>query len=327
MPEPHSPMPGPIVEVTGDRTSPSGRRVAVISHTRRSEAIAAATQFMRGMVDEGITCILPQTDAAEMAPALREEGLAAGEPIVDPANGIDLVVVFGGDGTILRGLEWAYVRELPVLGVNLGHVGFLAEAEAAQIDEVVAAVIARSYTVEDRMAIRVQVLADDDGEVLWESFAVNEASLEKASRQRMLEAVVAVDDQPLSRWGCDGILVSTPTGSTAYAFSAGGPVLWPGVQAVLVVPLSAHALFNRPVVVQPDSTVRVQVLDAWENAAVVWLDGRRSFDLEPGMALEVTRGTHAVRLARMGPDNFTDRLVRKFGLSVEGWRGAAERRA
>ncbi len=321
-----TPHPGPDVSATDPVSGPGGRRVAVITHTHRPEAVRAAVQFMHGVAGQGITCVLPRSDAREMATFLEGAGLRT--DLIDEAgtNDCELAVVFGGDGTILRGVEWALSVDLPILGVNLGHVGFLAEAESSQIDQVVAAVCHRTYHTESRFTARVRVLSGPSGTVLWESFAVNEASLEKASRQRMLEAVVAVNDQPLSRWSCDGILVSTPTGSTAYAFSAGGPVTWPGVDAMLIVPLSAHALFNRPVVVPADAHVHVQVVRAEQNNAVVWLDGRRSFDLAPGNVLDVTRGSHRLQLARIAPDDFTGRLVRKFGLNIEGWRGAAERR-
>ena len=321
-----TPETGHVVTATDPNIAAGGRRVAVITHTLRPEAVQAAAQFIHAVSAHDVTCVLPESDAAEMQGALTGAGLQTELLDSDGSNGCELVVVFGGDGTILRGVEWALTVDLPILGVNLGHVGFLAEAESSQIDQVVTAVSTRSYHTVTRLTIGVRVLSGPGGEVLWESFAVNEASLEKASRQRMLEAVVAVNDQPLSRWGCDGILVSTPTGSTAYAFSAGGPVTWPGVDAMLIVPLSAHALFNRPVVVPADARITVQIVDAEQNTAVVWLDGRRSFDLQPGNVLEVTRGAHRLRLARIASDDFTARLVRKFGLSVEGWRGAAERR-
>ncbi len=315
-----------VVAATDPNVAAGDRRIAVITHTRRPEAVRAAAQFISAVSAHNVTCVVPETDAEEMAGALSGAGLRTDLLDGEGTNGCELVVVFGGDGTILRGVEWALTVDLPILGVNLGHVGFLAEAESSQIDQVVAAVSQRSYQIETRLTARVRVLSGPGGEELWESFAVNEASLEKASRQRMLEAVVAVNGEPLSRWGCDGILVSTPTGSTAYAFSAGGPVTWPGVEAMLIVPLSAHALFNRPVVVPDDARVQVQVVAAEQNNAVVWLDGRRSFDLAPGHVLEVSRGEHRLQLARIARDNFTDRLVRKFGLNVDGWRGAAEQR-
>jgi NAD+ kinase len=142
----------------------------------------------------------------------------------------------------------------------------------------------------------------------------------------MLEVVVEVDGRPLSRFGCDGVVCATPTGSTAYNFSAGGPVVWPGVHALLMVPISAHALFARPMVVAPDSVLAVEVLARTEGAGVLWCDGRRSFDLPPGARIEVRRGSRPVHLVRLHEAPFTDRLVAKFDLPVEGWRGASERR-
>jgi NAD+ kinase len=163
-------------------------------------------------------------------------------------------------------------------------------------------------------------------QVVSTTWALNEASVEKAARERMLELVVEIDGRPLSRWGCDGVVCATPTGSTAYNFSAGGPVVWPGVEALLLVPLSAHALFARPMVVAPTSVLAVEVLERNEGFGVLWCDGRRTVDLPPGARIEVRRGRRPVRLARLHQAPFTDRLVAKFGLSVEGWRGAAERK-
>jgi NAD+ kinase len=146
-------------------------------------------------------------------------------------------------------------------------------------------------------------------------------TVEKSERERMLELLVDVDGRPLSRYGCDGVVCATPTGSTAYAFSAGGPVVWPEVEALLLVPISAHALFNRPLVTSPTSTIRITV-DPYTTAAVVCCDGRRVFDVGPGAVVTVRRGELPVRIARLRPSPFTDRLVAKFALPVDGWRGA-----
>lgn len=295
----------------------------VLTHIHRPEAVTAARRFVDALADQPIAVSMPQPDIDALGLAGRVLPLDTGAP----ARGVEVAVVFGGDGTILRGAEWALARDIPLLGVNLGHVGFLAEAESHEIDRVVEQVIDRSWIVEERFTARVRVRtrADDPAaEVCWESYAVNEVSIEKAARERMLEVMVSVDDHPLSRWGCDGVLVATPTGSTAYAFSAGGPVIWPEVEALLVVPLSAHALFARPMVLGPRSTVKVELLDSQDAEGVVWCDGRRSFELHAGMLVEVTANERPLRLARLTPGRFTDRLVRKFGLRVEGWRGAAE---
>jgi NAD+ kinase len=228
-------------------------------------------------------------------------------------------VVIGGDGTILRGAELARPNGTPLLGVNLGHVGFLAEAEQDDIDVTVDRLVAREYTVEQRLTLDVSVLSD--GQVRATGWALNEASVEKAARERMLELVVEVDGRPLSRWGGDGVVCATPTGSTAYAFSAGGPVVWPQVEALVLVPISAHALFARPVVVAPTSTLAVEVQPETAGSAVLWCDGRRTVDLPPGARVEVSRGAQPVLLARLHSAPFADRLVAKFGLPVHGWRG------
>lgn len=233
------------------------------------------------------------------------------------ADGCELVVVLGGDGTILRGAERARASGVPILGVNLGHVGFLAEAEPEDVQAVVDAIVERRWRVEERMALDVQIAAP--GVTVDQTWALNEISLEKQARERMIEVVVDVDGRPLSRWGCDGVVASTPTGSTAYAFSAGGPIVWPEVAALLLVPLSAHALFARPMVVGPGSVIGLE-LAGWSNA-VLAADGRRLFDLPGGTRLEVRRSPDPVRLARLVDAPFTNRLVAKFDLPVDGWRG------
>jgi NAD+ kinase len=319
-----------------DQTGPAGampgvvRRVAVLTHTGRDEAIKAASRLISGLSSAGIVCALPPADITNLGLGTAHPGievLPEADPVVGlggTAAGIELIVVLGGDGTILRGAEWVMAADIPLLGVNLGHVGFLAEAESSEIDLIVESVVNRTYRVEERSTIDVRIL---DGEhLLWSSFAINEVTIEKAARERMLELMVEIDGRPLSRWSCDGVLVSTPTGSTAYAFSAGGPVIWPGVDAMLVVPLSAHALFARPMVLSPRSRVLIEMLDGMAPEAVVWCDGRRSTILRRGMRVEVVQGRHRLRLARLSEAPFTDRLVHKFGLRVEGWRGAAQLR-
>ena len=183
--------------------------------------------------------------------------------------------------------------------------------------------MARDYEVEERMTLDVTVKHDD--EQVYSSWALNEASVEKAARERMLELTVEIDGRPLSTWGCDGVVMATPTGSTAYAFSAGGPVVWPDVEAMLLVPISAHALFARPLVVGPNSHLALEVVPVTQGVGVLWCDGRRAVDLPPGARIEVVRSETPVRLARLTSSPFTDRLVAKFDLSIHGWRGAARR--
>lgn len=299
------------------------RHILVLVHTGRDEASKIACEFAHRIREAGIGVRVLRDSIA----GLRSWGI--GEvAVVDngPAAslGCELAVVFGGDGTILRGAEIARENGTPLLGVNLGHVGFLAEAEVDDLEITVQRVVAREYDVEERLTIDVCVQLA--GETVARSWALNEASVEKASRERMLEVIAEVDGRPLSRWGCDGVVCATPTGSTAYNFSAGGPIVWPEVAALLMVPISAHALFARPMVVSPDSVLAIEVLAEATAAGVLWCDGRRTYDLPPGARVEVRKGLQPVRLARLHRAPFTDRLVRKFDLPVSGWRGIAERR-
>lgn len=298
----------------------ANRRVLLVVNPRRAKARAALTSVMTALLDAGADLSITDED---------RDGLAeAGGLVLDPAvhvvvsdehsaDGVDVVVVLGGDGTVLRAAERARASGVPLFGVNLGHVGFLAEAEHEDILAVVDAIIHRRWVVEERMALDVRVLLG--GQVVHRTWALNEISIEKRARERMVDIIVEVDGRPLSRWGCDGVVCATPTGSTAYAFSAGGPVVWPEVSAMLVVPLSAHALFARPLVVSPSSVVAFEV-DEWSEA-VMSADGRRLVDITGTSRIEVRQDPRPVRFARLTMAPFTDRLVAKLGLPVDGWRG------
>lgn len=293
----------------------NGRSVLLVTHASRPEAQVLAAEVARALTAASIEVRVCDDD--ELAP---ESG---GDWTVVPADeaaadGAELVVVLGGDGTILRGAERARHGDVPLLGVNLGHVGFLAEAEREAVDDVVRAIVERQWHVEERTALDVSVLVG--GESLHRTWALNEASLEKAARERMVDVLVEIDGRPLSRWGCDGVVCATPTGSTAYAFSAGGPVVWPEVEALLVVPISAHALFARPLVVSPRSVIALELPDP-ASSAIMWADGRRAIELPPRARVEMRRSEQPVRLARLSHAPFTDRLVAKFSLPVDGWRG------
>jgi NAD+ kinase len=303
----------------------SKRTMLVLAHTGRENALSSARQAINQLTAAGVAVRVTE----EEAPALACSGadvLPAGPAA---AEGAELVLVLGGDGSLLRAAELARPAGTPLIGVNLGHVGFLAEAEPDGLTETVERLVAGDYRVEERMTLEVVVSCD--GTEFARGWALNEVSVEKAARERVIEVILEVDGRPLSRWGCDGVVCATPTGSTAYAFSAGGPVVWPEVEALLMVPLAAHALFARPIVVSPRSVIAVELVDGRGEAgghetdhAVIWCDGRRKLRLPPGARIEVRRGTLPVLLARVHGDprgEFTGRLVAKFGLPVKGWRG------
>ncbi|WP_396668522.1 NAD kinase [Microbacterium sp. R86528] len=300
--------------------SHSERNILVVAHAQRADTVDAAERVVSALRAAGATPVLAPGDAGPLAAerAVFASIATLGDDV--DVRDLELAIVLGGDGTILRAAELVRDGTAPVLGINMGHVGFLAEIERDDMDAAVGRVIDLDYEVEERLALHVEVRDAADA-VIYETWALNEATVEKASRERMLEVVIGVDGRPLSSFGCDGVVVSTPTGSTAYNFSAGGPVIWPSVQAISVVPLSAHALFAKPLVVGPDHTVSIDVLERTAGVGILWCDGRRSHELPPGARVVVCRSERPVRLARLHPTAFTDRLVRKFQLPVAGWRG------
>ncbi|GAA5118459.1 NAD kinase [Haloechinothrix salitolerans] len=235
----------------------------------------------------------------------------------EPASGVELVFVLGGDGTLLRAAELARPARVPILGVNLGRMGFLTEADSSALADAVRRVVDKSYQVERRMTVDVTVTVD--GDVLARTWALNEASVEKSSRERILDALISIDAHPVSSFGCDGVLCATPTGSTAYAFSAGGPIIWPDVEALVVVPSNAHAMFARPMVVSRESVIDIDI-DPHGSTGVLTCDGMRHVELPVGARIHVVAGEVPVLLARLWEGPFTDRLVHKFALPVKGWR-------
>lgn len=310
-------------------TKTPGRTVFLLAHTGRPAAIRSAELVVERLLHRGIGVRVLEEEARDLPlPPVLGDGTGYGTvEVVSPGPGLlegcELLIVLGGDGTLLRGAEFARASGVPMLGVNLGRVGFLAEAERDDLDEVVSRVAAQDYEVEERMTLDVTARTGGaDAEPFYNGWALNEASVEKASRERMLDVVTEVDGRPVTRFGCDGVVCATPTGSTAYAFSAGGPVVWPEVEALLMVPISAHALFAKPMVAAPGSVLAVEV-QPQTSRGVLWCDGRRAVELPAGARVEVRRGAVPVRLARLHRAPFTDRLVAKFALPVAGWRGAA----
>jgi NAD+ kinase len=290
------------------------REILLVVHTGRETTLHTAEKVAACFAGSGIRLRVLEDEAPDLHPSWYTTVVPVGPKA---AEGTELVFVLGGDGTLLRAAELARPAGVPVLGVNLGRVGFLAEADSDALEEAVRLVAEREYQVEERMT--VDVVATHEGAVLARTWALNEASVEKGSSERVLDVRIEVDDRPVSAFGCDGVLCSTPTGSTAYAFSAGGPIMWPDVRALLVVPSNAYAMFARPLVVSPSSVVAVEVSPDGHEA-VLCCDGRRIYRLPPGSRVEVVGGSAPLRLVRLREGPFTDRLVRKFELPVQSWR-------
>jgi NAD+ kinase len=292
------------------------RTILLVAHTARPSAITVARQLTERLTRAGV---------AVRVLAEEHDALGCGDAVAVPADSPDenyeLLIALGGDGTLLRAAELARRSRTPLLGVNLGHVGFLAEADPVNLDITTERILSGEYDVEERFTVAVEVIRD--GEVAIKDWALNDVSVEKAARERIIDLLLEIDSRPLSRWACDGIICATPTGSTAYAFSVGGPVVWPEVQALMVVPISAHALFARALVLNPDCTVAIEMADR-RTSAVMFCDGRRTHEILPGDRIEVSRSELPIRFLRLRSAPFTDRLVDKFQLPVQGWRGRAD---
>ncbi|MDV6261905.1 NAD kinase [Rhodococcoides yunnanense] len=309
----------------------SSREILLVAHPGRPD-IAETARRVGKVFDEAGICLRVLVDEVEPSKIeasdteehdhvfVADMKLNVVEFGPDAAVGCEMVLVLGGDGTFLRAAELAQAASIPVLGINLGHVGFLAEAEADHLEDALARVIAGNYRIEQRMTLDIAIRVGD--QVVERGWALNEASIENGSRLGVLEVVLEVDGRPVSAFGCDGVLVSTPTGSTAYAFSAGGPVVWPELEAILVIPSNAHALFARPLVTSPESIVAVEI-DAGGHAGFVFCDGRRTLSLPAGARVEVVRGASPIKWVRLDSAPFADRMVKKFELPVTGWRGRA----
>jgi NAD+ kinase len=283
----------------------SSRKAILVINATRPEAVKAATT---------LTDLLVKNDF-ELFTSSAVEIAGVKTVAVNQLPESEIVVVLGGDGTILRGAEISRLRKIPLLGVNLGHVGFMAEVEKLSLEAVAASVIAKSYATDPRMLLSYSV--ERSGNQVASGWSLNEVTIER-TESTMVELLVQVDRRPLSRWGCDGLIASTPTGSTAYAFSAGGPILWPNVDAVVLLPINAHALFSRPMVVSHKSEIVVEIES---SAAMLSADALREFPLVDGDRVTITGDESVVLLAHVQPTLFTDRLVAKFKLPVEGWRG------
>jgi NAD+ kinase len=293
--------------------------VLILLHNDSVEANKIAAKVSQQLGEAKVSICALKSDKK----LIQSAGFDISEFVPGTSVNPNLALVFGGDGTILRAVEVTRDSNIPVLGINLGHVGFLAEAEVDHIEDVVKAIVEHDWIEEKRLAIDVVVTKDN--EIVFESFALNDVAIEKAEPGHMFDLILEIDSKPVSRlWG-DGIVLATPTGSTAYAFSAGGPVIWPSVEALLVVPISAHALFAKPLVIDTKSLIAIEVPQDGSNGHLT-ADGRRSFDLSPGMRIEVRKSASYVNLARLDEESFSERLVKKFQLPVEGWRGNNKRK-
>lgn len=297
----------------------SSRYVLLVTNTRRDEAVAAAAETAQLLTSFGINPLVSRQDVDGLV--ARGFPLEAVGVLDVPAEhtGVELAIVLGGDGTILRAADLVHSIGVPVVGINLGHVGFLAESERVDLIETVTALSHGDYEVEERVGIEVEIVVD--GEITFRSWALNEVTVEKKAPANMIGIRLSVDGHDLTSFAADGIIIGTPTGSTAYSFSAGGPIVWPQVEALLVTPLSAHALFARPLIVPPSSEIVVVVDETVSPGdGTLWCDSARSSVVPAQATVRVRRSPQPVRLARLRHVDFVERLVQKFNLPSESWR-------
>ena len=280
------------------------KNVLIVVHPSRDDAAKFGEEIASALTEAGFEAITNH-------PNLIKNAL----PLESSDQKIDVALVLGGDGTILRAAEIIRGRDIPIIGINMGSVGFLAEINRPTTNQIIEAFKNGKLNGEDRLLLNFEVIRDK--EVVTTGWALNEVTIERSGTQ-MVELFVQIDGRPLSRWGCDGVICATPTGSTAYAFSAGGPVIWPSVSAFLLLPLAAHALFAKPMVISPKSEIGI---DIESIAAEISADGMRKFSLKQGDRINIRRDSQTMRIVHIDNGIFTDRLVAKFKLPVEGWRG------
>ena len=290
---------------------PHLRKIILVLHPSKAEAYEYAVELCGKLTAEGFEVL---SNAKKEIPGVHLIGHMDEIEIKSAVKGSEIAIVLGGDGTILRAAEIVRGTNIPILGINLGNVGFLAEIVKPTVDEVLSAIVKRAYKGAERLSVAYRVLRN--GETLTSGWAFNEVTIER-SHSQMVELFVNIDSRPLSRWGCDGVICATPTGSTAYAFSAGGPVVWPEVNAFILLPLAAHALFAKPMVISPSSEIGIDVLS---KEALLSADGMRKHPLEQGDRVILSKDAMQISIVHIDDSTFTDRLVAKFKLPIEGWR-------
>jgi NAD+ kinase len=269
--------------------------IAFYAHPHRPEAAALAERAGEWLAGRGHRSMS----------ALAPDGAVSLE-------GADLLVSLGGDGTLLRAVEAALVGGVPVMGVNIGRLGYLTQVEPHGLEEALASFLAGEHHIEERMTLSVTVTGPD-GHTDVERVALNEATVEKTVPGHTVRIAAAIDGQPFVTYAADGLLVSTPTGSTAYNLSARGPVLSPRLRAIVVTPVSPHMLFDRPLVLDPAERLTLQVLEP--RSAVLVVDGITVTILEPGATVECREGDRPAKLVTLGSSNFHAILRAKFHLA------------
>jgi NAD+ kinase len=281
--------------------------IALVVHRQRPEAVRVAHEVSAWLRERGheVRVAADEADALDLS-----------ESAWDPqklAAGLDLAVSLGGDGTMLRTVELVAREGVPVLGVNAGRLGYLTEVEPSQLPDALERFLAGSYSVEERMTLAVEVESKTGALPSGTLSALNEAVIEKAAAGHTIHAAVSINGEFFTTYAADGLIVATPTGSTAYAFSVRGPIVSPRQRAIIVTPVSAHMLFDRSLVLDASENVRIELLD--DRPAILTVDGRELGTMTRGDAVTCSVGSHAARFVTFGARDFYRIVKTKFGLS------------
>lgn len=280
------------------------KRVGVVPHAFKKEAMDLAGKVAHWLADHGHEPCLLTEDATAIG--MVETAIERSQ-----CSSLDLIVVLGGDGTMLHGVELAGLDGVPVLGVNLGYLGFLTEVQIDDVFDALEATLQGRCSLDERSTVHAVVRRPDGSESdLGE--AINEFSVERGVGGKVIQMTLTIGGQPFTAFGADGLIVATPTGSTAYAFSMRGPVVSPQIRCLIVVAVGAHALFDRPLVVADDQDVEVTV--RFGGRGIVLADGKQRCEIGEGDVLRARVGSSVVKLVRLAPDSFFTRLARRFGL-------------
>lgn len=231
-------------------------------------------------------------------------------PALDSVD-LDALITFGGDGTLLRGARLLGGRETPILGVNLGRVGFLTTATRETLDTALEALVAGKFEIERRQTLRAAI-RDAENETRSTQMAMNDVTVHKGGVARVIRVNVFIQGDNVGPYSADGIIVATPTGSTAYSLSAGGPIVVPSVEAIIVTPIAAHTLAVRPLVVPATYRIVIEPIAGWSDDLLVSVDGQTGTTLAPGESVDVCRADHRVCLIRLGGDGFFGRMRQKL---------------
>lgn len=278
--------------------------LAFLPHHERAEAVGLAKRAIARLEDLGHRCVVPAGDAAVTgldAWAVPEDELTAG---------LDLAVSLGGDGTMLRTIDLVGRHGVPVLGVNVGHLGYLSEVEPDMLDDALDRFLAGDHLLEQRMLLEVSLAVGGEASQVVR-YAMNEAVVRSAG-SHVVRLEVSIAGELFTTYAADGLIVATPTGSTAYNLSARGPIVAPELHALVVTPVAAHQLFDRSMVLNPDDEVRIELLD-WRPARLL-CDGADVAPLAPGDAVVCRRGPWVAKVVTFGRRDFRGILRKKFGL-------------